>query len=446
MTDVMTTEVLGAGGADSPKLSLRGPIRLAILATFLLVGVLGFWSTNAVIGGAVISTGQAVVKGKPRTVQHLDGGIVEEIFVASGETVAEGQLLLRLDDTLLSTNLEIARNRLASAMALHMRLEAEQFGAETLEFEYSSWMPALRDLPALADYEAGQRQIFEVRADVKRSREAQLSEALLQIENQARGVRGQIAAIGDQLVYIDRDLENLTNLTEQGLARQSQLSELSRERAGLVGQLAGLEAELARLSNAARDAELEAAQAEHAFLENVVTELRDTAASIGELTLEIASRRAQIDRIEIRAPVSGIVHEISVNTQGAVIAPGEEILQIVPDTEALEFEVEVAPEAVDQVYPGQAAEVVFAAFDRQTTPKLSATVGSISPDVVVDPVSGIGFYRVTINVAPGELEKLGDVDLVPGMPVEAYLGTGDRTVMSYLLQPFLAHLRHAFRD
>ncbi|OED49416.1 hypothetical protein AB838_06925 [Rhodobacteraceae bacterium (ex Bugula neritina AB1)] len=414
----------------------------------LLIGVLGLWAATTVIGGAVIAMGQVIVQGNPKTIQNLDGGIVAAIHVENGDLVAKDQLLMQLDPTLLQINLDMAHKRLAAALALRARLQAEQAEAKTLSFDYPPLPGVMAGLTLdMAPHEKGQRAIFAARAEMIEGGRQQLAETLLQLENQITGVKGQIAALRDQLTYLNKDLENSRQLVKQGLARQSVLTEQMRAQANLLGELAAREAELARLGNIRRDDELKTLQQERSFMEGVVTDLQDVTTTIEDLMLEIATRSAQLGRIDIRAPEAGIVHEMQVTTIGGVVAPGADILQIVPQDSGLDFEVRVDPTAADQVYQGQPARVVLSAFDRQTTPELVGKVAVISPGVVRDERTGLDFYRLKLTVTPEELARLdGSIEVLPGMPIEVYLGTGERTVLSYLTQPLASHLRRTFRE
>lgn len=425
-------------GGEMRRIGLAGGLGMVVL-----VGALGGWAATTEIGGAVIAAGQAVVHGKPQTVQSLDGGIVAEINVRDGDRVSAGAVLVRLDPTLLRINLDSARTRLADALALKARLTAEQLGQETLRFDYPD-LP----FPALdtAQFEEGQRKIFAARARVREGRADQLAERLQQFENQLAGLRAQIAAKRDQLGFLEKDLDSIRILTEEGLARQSQMTTLQRDRSDLLGQIAALDSDMARVHNEMRDAEIETLQAERGFQEDVVTELREVTAKTEELLLEIVTRTAQLDRIEVRAPVDGVVHEMQVATLGGVVAPGGTILSVVPVGRGVDFDLRVDPRAIDQVHPGQKAQVIFSAFDPRSTPRLMGEVTTVSPDAVTDPRTGQKFFRIGLAVPPEELARLGDVKLVPGMPVEAFLETADRTVMSYLLHPLTSQFARAFRE
>lgn len=416
---------------------------VGLVSTGLLIGIFGVWSASTIIGGAVVASGETVMEGATQQVQSLDGGIIDTIAVQDGDFVEQGDVLLTLDATLVQVNLDITLNRLSSALALRARLEAEQSGQTDLVFHYPD-LPF--ELPDVTTHEAGQREIFNARAAVRLGRRDQLGETLAQISNQQRGVQGQMTATQTQLTLIEQDLENTERLARQGLARQAQVSELQRSAAGMQGQLASFEAEIARLSNTARDVEIETLQSERGFMEGVVTELREVTALTEELTLEIVTRSAQLDRVAIYAPATGFVHEMQAGTLGGVVNPGETILQVIPSRGAMEFELRVNPSDIDQVYPGQPAQVVMGAFDPQNTPKLNAEVRSVSPDVVTDPQTGQTFYRVGLAVPQTEIAQLEDARLVPGMPIDAFLETGDRTVLAYLLNPITSHLDRAFRE
>lgn len=435
--------VASVASGTAPNLDTRRPGRLGVLGLIMLLGVLGTWAATTVIGGAVIASGQIIVHGKPKLIQSLDGGTVADILVQNGDVVVAGDVLLRLDPTILAVNLDIARSRLGANLAMVARLRAEQLGRAQPEFRYPTFPFST---PDTTQHEASEKAIFDARAAVLTGARAQLVESLRQADSQTEGVLGQIAALEDQIAFLDRDLANMQSLIASGLARQSQMSDLQRNRSQLLGQLSALQSELARVDTARRNAQLTNLQAERSFMEEVVTQLREATSLTQELTLEIVNRHAQLDRIVIRAPSSGIVHELQVSTLGGVVAPGATILEVIPLDEGMDFELRVDPRAIDQVYPGQAARVVMASFDPQTTPQLAAEVTTVSPDVITDPQTGQSFYRVGLAVPLEELARLGDVALVPGMPVEGYLETGERTILTYLLHPVTAHVQRAFRE
>lgn len=426
-----------------PNLGIRHASRAGAIGFFVLFGVLGTWASYSKIGGAVIASGQTIVQGKPKLVQSLDGGEVAEIFARDGDTIAKGDLLIRLDPTLIELNLDSARSRLAGALALNARLKAEQARAPEIDFSYGA-LPF--DLPETAVHERIQHEIFNARAAIREGQQEQLSETILQLANQDTGIAGQIAALKDQIALLNRDLDNMRKLKKQGLARQSEMSELERSNSQLTGELARLEAEKTRIADARRDAKLETLQASRSFQEEVVTQMHDVSAEIDNLTVEVVTRYDQLSRIDVAAPAAGIVHQMHVTTLGSVIAPGGEIAQIIPVGGEMDFEVRVDPRSIDQVHLGQGARLMISSLDPQTSPQMKAHVRTVSPDVITDPRNGKGYYNVSLSLEPDAHTQLAMLDIVSGMPVEAFLETGDRSVLSYLLHPLKSHLRKALRE
>lgn len=425
------------------RLSMRSVFLAGLIGLVALLGGVGFWAGTTVINGAVIAQGQAVVRGNAKQVQHLDGGIVADILVQDGDGVQAGDVLIRLDPTLVRMNLDVTRQRLADALTQQARLRAEQQGLGTLSFVYPD-LPF--EMPDMATNEAGQRAIFTARAAVQTGGRDQLAEAFLQFENQIEGLTSQMEAISAQIGFVSKDLDNMQVLVERNLARQSQLNDLNRTRAELEGRRAALASDIAQLSNARREAEIQTLQSERSFQESVVTDLRTITSQVDELVLDIVTRAAQLDRINIRAPAAGIVHELQISTVGGVIDPGQVIAEIIPQDQALDFELRVQPQDIDQVYIGQEAETLIAAFDVNETPKLIGSVARISPNAIVDPQTGQSYYLINLTVPAGEIARLGGLRIKPGMPVEAYLATGERTVLGYLVSPVTTQMRRAFRQ
>ena len=439
----MTDAALHAPAFARPKLGLRPSVIAGLLGLALLVLAFGGWAGLTHISGAVIAHGEVVVQGKPKVVQSLDGGVAREILVKDGDTVARGQLMLRLDPTLVQTNLGIARTKLAAALARKARLEAEQSGRDSIDFHYPD-MPF--PLPDTSAEEAGQRRIFDARRAVIEGSRDRLAERLMQFDSQISGLSGQLDALAQQIKLVADSIKTQKGLAHDGLARQSQINDLMGRRAELEGQLASLDAQRAALANSRQDAEIETLQSERSFMEQVVTDLRQANSDVETLMLEIITRSAELERTEIRAPSNGIVNELAITTQGGVVAPGQTILHVVPTDDGMEFDLKVDPRAIDQVHPGQMAQLTISSFDPQSIPKLTAEVTTISAAAVTDPRSGLSYYRVGLKVTPEELARLDGMRLVPGMQIEAYLKTADRSVLTYLLQPVEKHLQKAFRE
>ncbi|MEI4488234.1 HlyD family type I secretion periplasmic adaptor subunit [Frigidibacter sp. MR17.14] len=457
----MTADTLTPALSADPVLRTElGPsLRLAALAAPALILALAGWAAVTPLSGAVIASGEAVVLGQNRKLQHLDGGIVAAIHAHNGDRVEAGQVLVELDPTLLQTNLGIARTRLAEALALQARLEAEQEGLTS-----GRPGPALT-LGAMAGHRAagylgaegiapasdldraveGQELIRDARATTRAGQDAQLAERIAQFEGQRDGLDRLIATKQDQLRFIEEDLVSVETLVKQGLAAKTRLLDTQRSRADMLGQIAQARTERDGIANSIRDAQLERARTEGEFREQVATDLRKTTGDIEELVQQIVTYRAQLDRVELRAPVSGVIHEMAVATVGGVVTPGETVAQIVPLGDGVEFDLKLDPRSVDQVHPGQTARVKMPVYDDKTLPEVFGHVAQVSPATVTDERTGTSYYRVRLEVPAEELAKLPEPPM-PGMPVEAFLETGERTALSWLLKPVSDHLDRAFRE
>lgn len=416
---------------------------VAVLASICLLGLVATWMTLTMISGAIVAQGEAVVRGKPKVVQSLDGGVVGEIFVKDGDVVKVGQALLRFDPTLLNINLDIYRTRLAEVIAREARLEAEYLGRSEITV-----VPAPKgiDASSLERHFAGQKEIFEARNEVLLVSRDQLQERISQYRNQITGVEGRIEAIEDQLEFVGVEIDRMQVLKDKDLVPEKQVLDLLSSRSVLLGTLSETKAELAQIFNSIRDTELEMQQLERRFREEVVTELREATTAREELVLQIAIVEKQLERIIIRAPVDGVIHEMQVFTIGGVVAPEGTILEVVPISEGVEFELRIDPKSIDQVFVGQRARVVFPAFDMRSTPEIFGTVAGISPTSIADPQTGQSYYRLTVTVPADNLALLGDVEMIPGMPIEAFLETGERSVLNYLTKPLTDQLQRAFRE
>jgi HlyD family secretion protein len=435
----------GSGSPDAarPRIGLSAAAVGGCFAAVALLLFVTAWAALTPISGAVIASGSAVVRGQPRMVESVDGGLIEQIRVTNGDRVRAGEVLLRLDPTLLRMNLDMYRTRLAETRAEIARLTAERAGDGPPQFDTDTTHV---EGVARGPIHRGQAEIFAARREVMTGRETRANERIAQLRNRISGVEGVAAARRDQLELIDRELADIRALHAGGLVRKGRMLELQRHRARLLGEIAEHDAELARLRNAIRDARLEMGQAEREFREQVVTDLRAAMRTRDELVLQIVTARKRLDRVAIRAPVDGVVHEMQVSNAGGVVPPGETILQVIPLADGVEFEVRVAPDAIDQVSRGQRAKVVFPVFDARTTPEIRGTVSGISPNSITDPATRQRFYRVSLAIPPSELARLGDREVLPGMPIEAFLQTGTRKVLSYLTRPLTDNLRRAFRE
>lgn len=426
------------------KTSHRVALFSGLLALFTLVGGVGGWMAYANIAGAVVASGTVSIKGKPKTIQHLDGGIVSEIKVANGDVVQKDQIVLRLDPTLLLANLKIYRERLGETLARKSRLMAER----NMESKIT-WLDVDIDqdhFEARPDQRQGQQHLFDARKEATAGQIHQLEEKIAQFKNQIDGVKGLKAAKADQLSFIAKELSALNTLMKKGNTTLPRILALKRQKADLDGQNAEHDAELARIENSINETELQILQVRRETRKEILTELRQATQEVNELVQQIYATETQFKRIDIRAPVSGMIHELSVYTVGGVVAPGAPVMQIVPLTEQVEIEAQVEPQFIDELYIGQDATLRFTAFNQQSTPELNGKVRSVSPSSSVDERTGFAFYTVRLAIPKQELRKLSGQKLIPGMQVESFIKTRERTVLNYLVKPLADQIKRAFRE
>lgn len=426
---------------SKPKTGVRGLLFISLTATACLLGALGGWSALTKIAGAIVAQGRIVVEGDIKRVQHRDGGIIAEIAVKNGDIVQPGQLLLRFEDTEITASLSVVRERLAAALALQARLDAEQRGIDTIQFANA----AADDVALLVDEElAAQSAILQARSEVAANTRALLTETLARINQEEIGLEAQMVLLKDELDYIDDEITTAAVLLERQLINRDRFSQLRRTQAERMGNLAALQLNKDTLDNRRRDATLQTVQIESEMYENVVIEHQKVTAEIGQLQIEMATLKQKLNRIDIRAPVGGAVHELQATTIGGVVAPGAEILDIVPLNRATAVEVRIPSEEIDNIRLGQDAELMVSSSGPQNKTKLPGSVRTISAAAVPNPQTGRDFFRVEIAVNTQNFTDLG-INLVPGMPIEVFLATGEHTVLSYLMDPITSHLNRTFR-
>jgi HlyD family secretion protein len=418
---------------------------LGALTLVALVGGFGAWSVTTTLDGAVIASGQIEVAQNRQVVQHPDGGVVAEIRVAEGARVQAGEVLLRLDGTLLESERAIVESQLYEVMARRGRLEAERDESPEIRFA-PDLLAAAATAPETAELVEGQRRLFEARAETRAQELEQLTQRAAQTRRQIEGIDAQSAALTTQLGLIREELAAVRSLLEKGLAEASRLLALQREEARLLGQVGELAATRAASEVQITEIAIQKLRLVAASREEASTQLRD----IGYRELELAERRRalteRLARLEITAPVAGLVLGLAVTTPRAVLRPAEEVLYVIPQDRPLVIATRVAPVNVDEVEPGQAATLVFPAYSARTTPELKGRVTLVSADALVDERTGVPYYRVELTPDAGEIARLEGRALIPGMPVEAFIRTTPRTPLAYLVQPFADYFARAFRE
>jgi len=425
--------------------SIRRNLWAGTAVALLLVGSVGVWGATTDISGAVIAPGAVVVDSNLRKVQHPTGGVIGEILARDGDRVKAGEVVVRLDATITRANLAIVVKGLDELRARRARLEAERDDAVRLVF------PAeLTERQAAADVArvmAGERKLFDLRQAARTGQKAQLRQRLGQLQREVEGLDAQAAAKVQEIALIQKELAGARDLWNQQLYPITKLTYLEREATRLEGERAQLVSGGAQALGKISETELQIVQIDRDLASEVARELRDTDAKVGEFLERQVAAEDQLKRIDIRAPIDGVVHQSTAHTLGGVIAPGgDPIMLVVPESDKLTVEAKVAPQEIDQLHLGQAARVRFQAFNQRITPEIDGVVSRISADAVTDQRTGIVFYTVRIALAHEQIARLGEVKLVPGMPVEAFVSTGERTVMSYLMKPVTDQLARALRE
>jgi HlyD family secretion protein len=423
----------------------RFHVILGAIALLVLVGGFGTWSVMTTISGAIIASGQLEVDKNRQVVQHLDGGIVEEVMVEEGDLVEAGAVMIELDDSTLISELKIVEGQLYELMARAGRVIAERDGYDEV-FKFPELEEAAAARSEVADLVKGQERLFEARRITLGKETEQLRRRIEQIESQITGIESQKVALNEQLSLIEEELANQQSLFERGLAQATRVLTLQRERANLSGTLGELTASHAEALGRITEIEIQILQLETSRREEAISTLRDLQYNLTELTERRLSLRQRLDRLEIRAPVSGIVYGMTVNTPQSVIRAADPVAYIVPQDRPLIIMTRVEPIHVDQVHLGQPAILRFSAFDSRTTPELNGKVVQISADAFTDERTQISYYRAEVELNEGEITKLEGREIIPGMPVEAYFRTNDRTPMAYLLKPFTDYFNKAFRE
>ena len=419
--------------------ALAGAIMIAVL-----FGGLGGWAAVARIGGAVIASGTIVVETNTKRVQHQEGGIVKEIAVREGDAVDAGDLLVRLDDTVVEANLAVVRKQLTELRAQEARLAGERDGLT--ETAFPDDLVSRESEPEVARVLSGQRALAEARKASLDGRIDQLEDQIAQFDKQIDGLDAQRLAKREEISLIDEELKGLLQLREKGLVPETRVTALKRDRARLEGERGGLIAEIARAGEAIGERRLQIIGLGDTFRQSVLEELQEVRSELARLEEQKIAAEDRMRRVDIRAPRAGFVHQLAVHTVGGVVGPGEVLMQIVPKEDLLVIEAQVAPTDIDLLYPGQAATVRLPSFDQRTTPELTAKIVTLSADHAVDEATRLSFYTARLAIDPQELARLGDKRLVPGMPVEAFIATKERTVLSYLVKPLLDQVAHAFRE
>lgn len=424
--------------------SLKTYLRLSYVSLFLLVVVFGGWTVLAKIQGAVIAAGQVAVEGKPKIVQHLEGGIVSAIPVQEGDRVTKGQTVLTLDSTILNANLDAAQTNYFENQALISRLTAEKLGQDKIVWSKGLRRKSKTSRMGLAM--KGQEQLFYARRSALGGEINQYSQRIQQLQDEDRGLISEINFTRSELSLVDQEFNKLSDLLRQNLISRNRVTSLERDRTRLQNAVAKLEAGRAGVANSITEAEISISQVQRHRAEEVLTELRIAQTQADSFSEALKTVSSKTKWVEIQAPVSGIVHEMTISTVGGVIAPGQEIMKIIPERENLVISAQVMPGDLDQVTLGQETNVIFSSLKQSSAPELDGIVSYISADNLIDPLTGSAYFLVEVEIADSQIPKLNGHSLIAGMPADIFIQTEQSSVLDYLLGPLKNTLKTTMRD
>ncbi|MFK5997752.1 MAG: HlyD family type I secretion periplasmic adaptor subunit [Rhodobacterales bacterium] len=429
----------------SNEWSAKGPLLIGFASlAFLVIGI-GLWSATTKIAGAVIASGIVRVEANRQVIQHPNGGVVGKINVKNGDIVKAGDVLLRFDDSQLKSKLAIIEGQYFELLARKALFKAERDGRDSLSYAPELIARAKTD-EMIRDLMHGQKTLFDARRKSLENQQQQLHEQTVQMGRQIDGVNAQIAASKTQLELLGQELKNAQSLLDKGLAQASRVLALRREQARIAGQIGNLTASLGRLEAAISEINIKVVQLETGQREKAIQSLRD----IEYRSLDLSGKRTSIlqtlKHLDVRAPMAGTVYGNKVFALQSVIQAAQPMMYIIPKNQPLVVQARISTKHVDQVFVGQNATLSFATFSQRTTPRIFGAVTKLSADVFTDKATGANYYQVELKPKPGEMAKLGHAKLLPGMPVEAFLQTGERSTFSYLVKPVTDYFNKAFRE
>jgi HlyD family secretion protein len=426
--------------------SIRRYLFAGTLVVLLVTFGIGGWAATASIAGAVIGQGVVVVSSSVKKVQHPTGGVVKSLFVHEGDLVKAGNILVKLDDTQVKSNASIISKSINELEARQARLEAERDGSNQIAFSADLVERSQNGAADAARAIMAERRLFKIRHEAREGQKAQLKERSDQLEQEIKGYTGQAAAKDKEVLLIHKELDGVRTLWEKKLIPITRLTSLERDTARLEGERGQLASTIAQTKGKIAEINLQIIQVDQDLRSQVGKDLIDTRSKISELAERSTAAEDQVHRVDIRAPQSGFVHELSVHTVGGVIGPGEQIMLIVPDRDPLAVEVRIAPNEIEQLHVGQIAMLKFSALNQRTTPEIKGKVSLIGADLTQDKRTGSSYYLVRIVPVPEQLALLAGAKLLPGMPVEAFIQTHARTALSYLIKPLREQADRAFTE
>jgi HlyD family secretion protein len=433
-----------AGPAGSSRESIRKHLVFGGIIVLVLAFGVGGWAATTQIAGALIAQGSVVVDSNVKKVQHPTGGVVGKLNAQDGDRVKANDILVQLDDTVTRANLSIVTKGLDELAARKARLIAERDGTPSIDFPPD--LLARESDPAVATAVTNERKLFELRRSARSGQKAQLQQRIGQLKDEIIGLTAQLEAKARETGLINKELEGVRDLYAKNLVPLQRVNALERDATKIEGERGQLLASVAQAKGKTSETELQIIQIDQDLSSEVAKDMREVDAKYGEFVERKITAEDQLKRIEIRAPQDGIVLNSKVHTVGGVITAGDTIMEIVPESDKLQVEAKVNPHDIDQIQIGQTAVLRFSTFNLRTTPEINGTVTRVSADATADQRTGQSYYTTRIAMTADEIARLGNVKVIPGMPVEAFVQTGDRSVLSYLIKPLEDQFMRAFRE
>ncbi len=421
---------------------VEGRVVTGTLTAAFLVVALGGWAATSELSGAVIAPGMVKVDKDLRAVQHLDGGIIRAISVKKGDVVTEGQVLFTLDHTQMKAELQIVKGQLIELLAKRQRLMAERDQSEDM-----SPIEGYEDLAIdVTNVLKGELRLFNGNKTNRTSQIDQLKLGIVQLEEEINGLAAQAKANISELKLVQAEVDKVQKLQSKGLVEGARTYSSNRDLTKLKGEQGQIGSAIARSKSRRNEIELQILAIDATARNDAQKLLSDIEPRIAELLERKSAILDRLTRMDIRAPISGTVNEVAINTIGGIITPAQKLLTVVPDDAKLQIEIKLQPTDIDQVFVGQSAKLRFSAFSTRDTPELDGVISFVSPATTTDPSSGQIHYVAQIDVSEGEMKKLNGKKLVPGMPLETFVQTDKRTALSYLVKPFTDQFQRAFRE
>ena len=421
---------------DTGQFGITARVVVSALFAGVLVFGIGGWAAQAKLSGAVITQGQVAVSQQVKLIQHRDGGIVSEIAVKNGDHVRKGDVLIRLDETQTRVELTIVRGQLQQFHAMRARLTAERDGEPAVSFEGLDLTDVLK---------ASERKLFEANRRMITNQEAQMRLQIEQLEEQIGGLKAQTDSSDKEKAIVEKEIAKLDGLAKSGLVPVSQHRDLQRQMARIDGSKGELVARVAEAVGQIGELRIKLMSIDQNNRKEAQAQIVNIEAKIAELSEREVAARDRLSRMDVRAPVDGLVYDLQVHTIGGIIASGASVMSIVPEDDDMTVEIRIAPADIDRIAPGQKSRMRFVAFNQRTTPELEGEVDIVAAATSVDRATAQPYYLATVSITD-RLDKLGGRKLMPGMPVEVFVQTEERTAISYITKPFTDQMMRAFRE